>query len=171
MPLSIALIPADFDHWDDVLALIMRAFAFMDGVIDPPSSAHLLTVDTLRDKARRETGFVALNDHKIVGCVFALERADDLYVGKLAVAPDCQGQGIGRRLMLAVEILALDRGNRRWNSRRGSSSPQIVPPLPGSASARPNGRRMKATPDRPLSPCARLFRKLWITFGKRRVRF
>ena len=110
MPLSIDRIPADFVRWDEVLALIMRAFAFMDGVIDPPSSAHLLTADTLRDKARRETGFVALKSDRIVGCVFALERADDLYVGKLAVAPDCQGLGIGRRLMRAVEDLALDRG-------------------------------------------------------------
>lgn len=110
MPLSIARIPADFSRWDEVLALIIRAFAFMDGVIDPPSSAHLLTVDTLRGKALREAGFVALDGDRIVGCVFARERADDFYVGKLAIAPECQGQGIGRRLMWAVEILALDRG-------------------------------------------------------------
>ncbi|WP_246673172.1 GNAT family N-acetyltransferase [Mesorhizobium sp. B2-4-14] len=110
VPFSITRIPADFDRWADVLALIMQAFASMDGVIDPPSSAHLLTVDTLRDKARREAGFVALNDGSIVGCVFALEREDDFYVDKLAVAPDWQGQGIGRQLMRAVECLALDRG-------------------------------------------------------------
>jgi GNAT superfamily N-acetyltransferase len=107
---SITRIPADFERWNDVLALIMRAFAPMDGVIDPPSSAHLLTADTLRDKASRETGFVALEGDRIVGCVFAFERAAELYVGKLAVAPDCQGQGIGRRLMQAVEELARDRG-------------------------------------------------------------
>ncbi|KQU93812.1 acetyltransferase [Mesorhizobium sp. Root695] len=106
----ITLIAADFDRWDDVLALIMRAFASMDGVIDPPSSAHLLTADSLRDKARRETGFVALRDDRIVGCIFALEREAELYVGKLAVAPDCQGHGIGRRLMQAVEDLARSRG-------------------------------------------------------------
>ncbi|MER9581701.1 GNAT family N-acetyltransferase [Mesorhizobium sp. M0276] len=107
---SITQISADFDRWDDVLALIMRAFASMDGVIDPPSSARLLTADTLRDKARRETGFVALKDGGIVGCIFTLEKVAELYVGKLAVAPDCQGQGIGRRLMQAVEDLALSRG-------------------------------------------------------------
>jgi predicted N-acetyltransferase YhbS len=107
---SITRIPADFERWNDVLALIMRAFAPMDGVIDPPSSAHLLTADILRDKARRETGFLALEGDRIVGCVFALERVAELYVGKLAVAPDRQGQGIGRRLMQAVEDLARSRG-------------------------------------------------------------
>ena len=107
---SVTQIPADFDRWNDVLALIMGAFASMDGVIDPPSSAHLLTADTLRDKARREAGFVALKGDRIVGCIFALEKVAELYVGKLAVAPDCQGQGIGRRLMQAVEDLARRRG-------------------------------------------------------------
>ncbi|MBZ9774661.1 GNAT family N-acetyltransferase [Mesorhizobium sp. CO1-1-8] len=107
---SITRIPADFDRWEDVLALIMRAFASMDGVIDPPSSAHLLTANSLRDKAQRETGFVALRGDRIVGCVFAVERVAELYVGKLAVAPDCQGQGIGRRLMQAIEDLARSRG-------------------------------------------------------------
>ncbi|WP_245511980.1 MULTISPECIES: GNAT family N-acetyltransferase [unclassified Mesorhizobium] len=107
---SITRIPADFGRWGDVLALIMRAFAFMDGIIDPPSSAHLLTADALRTKALRETGFLALDGDRIVGCVFALERADGLYVGKLAVAPDRQGHGIGRRLMQAAEDLARSRG-------------------------------------------------------------
>jgi GNAT superfamily N-acetyltransferase len=107
---SITRIPTGFDRWDDVLALIMRAFASMDGVIDPPSSAHFLTAGTLRDKARRETGFVAIRGDRIVGCVFALEKVTEFYVGKLAVAPDCQGQGIGRRLMQAVEDLARSRG-------------------------------------------------------------
>ncbi|RWE38197.1 MAG: GNAT family N-acetyltransferase [Mesorhizobium sp.] len=88
----------------------MRAFAFMDGIIDPPSSAHQLTADALCAKALRETGFLALDGDRIIGCVFALERPDGFYVGKLAVAPDRQGHGIGRRLMQAVEDLARSRG-------------------------------------------------------------
>ncbi|AZO64595.1 MAG: GNAT family N-acetyltransferase [Mesorhizobium sp.] len=107
---SIAQLPADFDRWDEVLALIMRAFASMDGVIDPPSSAHRLTVENLRDKARREMGFSALKDGRIIGCIFVLERANDFYVGKLAVEPGFQGQGIGSQLMQAVEDLARNRG-------------------------------------------------------------
>ncbi|MGX5842292.1 GNAT family N-acetyltransferase [Mesorhizobium sp. ArgA1] len=95
-----------FDRWDELLGLIMRAFAPMDGVIDPPSSAHLLNVENLRDRAGRETVFLALRDGRIAGCVFALERTADVYVGKLAVEPEFQGQGIGGQLMQAVEEFA-----------------------------------------------------------------
>jgi GNAT superfamily N-acetyltransferase len=105
----IAQLPADFERWDELLALIMRAFAAMDGVIDPPSSAHLLNVENLKQKVGQETTFLALKDSRIVGCVFVLERTDDFYVGKLAVEPGFQGQGIGKQLMQAVEALARNR--------------------------------------------------------------
>ena len=98
-----------FECWDELLGLIMRAFAPMDGVIDPPSSAHLLSTESLRDKAGQETAFLALQDGRIAGCVFALERSADFYVGKLAVEAEFQGQGIGRRLMQAVEDFARGR--------------------------------------------------------------
>ena len=107
--ISIIGLPADFDRWDDLLALIRRAFAYMDGVIDPPSSAHLLSADSLAEKAKREAGFLAVENGRIVGCVFALERARDFYVGKLAVEPALQGQGVGSRLMQSVEDLARER--------------------------------------------------------------
>ncbi|MDX8526124.1 GNAT family N-acetyltransferase [Mesorhizobium sp. MSK_1335] len=107
---SIVGLAADFGRWDDLLALIRRAFAHMDGVIDPPSSVHLLTADSLCEKAKRETGFVAIENGRIVGCIFALERSRDFYVGKLAVEPRLQGRGIGTRLMRAVEDLARERG-------------------------------------------------------------
>ena len=106
---SIVRLAADFDRWDDLLALIRRAFAYMDGVIDPPSSAHLLTADSLGEKAKREAGFMAVENGRIVGCVFALERERDFYVGKLAVEPRLQGQGIGARLMRAVERVTADK--------------------------------------------------------------
>ncbi|TGT72193.1 MULTISPECIES: GNAT family N-acetyltransferase [unclassified Mesorhizobium] len=107
--ISIVGLQADFDRWGDLLALIRRAFAYMDGVIDPPSSAHLLSADSLAEKAKKETGFLAVENDRIVGCVFALERARDFYVGKLAVEPEFQGQGVGARLMQAVEDLARER--------------------------------------------------------------
>lgn len=105
-------LPAGFDRWDELLSLVLRSFAYMDGVIDPPSSARRLTAEGLRRKADEETGFLAECDGRIVGCVFVVEREHDCYVGKLAVAPDFQRRGTGRRLVEAAEEFAALRGKR-----------------------------------------------------------
>jgi GNAT superfamily N-acetyltransferase len=104
--IAIERLPDDFDRWDDLLGLILSSFAFMDGVIDPPSSAHRLTPASLAGKAAKEFCFIAKSGGQLIGCVFAAERPDALYVGKLAVDPAEQGGGIGRRLMDATEELA-----------------------------------------------------------------
>jgi predicted N-acetyltransferase YhbS len=103
-------LPTDFDRWDEVLSLINRSFGYMGGVIDPPSSAHRLTVGVLRHKAKEEIGFLATSEGRIVGCVFVVEREHDCYIGKLAVEPELQGQGIGKKLVEAVEEFATARG-------------------------------------------------------------
>lgn len=95
------------DH-EALLGLILRSFSYMDGVIDPPSSAHRLTVESLEQKARDEIGFVALNGDVPVGCIYLRPEADCLYVGKLAVEPSAQGLGIGRRLMDQADALAAE---------------------------------------------------------------
>ncbi len=112
MPPAVTVHPIDrdFDRFDELLRLILDAFASMDGVIDPPSSAHRLTVAGLRDKAHAETGLIALEAERVVGCAFLAEKPDHFYLGKLAVAPDRQGQGIGRALVRHAEGLALAAG-------------------------------------------------------------
>lgn len=99
-----------FDRWEELLSLILRSFAYMDGVIDPPSSAYRLTVSTLKEKASQEIGFVAARGATLLGCVFITERSDDFYLGKLAVAPEAQGSGIGRKLLEASEFQARKSG-------------------------------------------------------------
>ena len=108
--ITVSQLPVDFDDWDGLLALIRRAFAYMDGIIDPPSSAHLLTPELLRDKAQAETIFLAYQGQALVGCVALADRGDRLYLGKLAVDPDVQGRGIGRGLLGAAEQFARARG-------------------------------------------------------------
>lgn len=102
---TIAVTPLEpgFDRWADLLALIRRSFAYMDGVIDPPSSVHRLTPALLAEKAAEETAFVARDGGRVVGCVFLADRGDTIYVGKLAVEPGLQGKGVGRALMTAAE--------------------------------------------------------------------
>lgn len=108
--ITVTRLSRDFARWDELLALILRAFAYMDGVIDPPSSAHQLTPESLREKANKEAGFLAMQDDEIIGCIFAAEHARHFYIGKLAVEPSLQGKKIGRELMKAVETLASETG-------------------------------------------------------------
>jgi len=106
----IASIGADFEQWNALLELIQNSFAYMDGVIDPPSSAHVLTVENLQTKARDELGFAAFLGDRLAGCVFIKEKDDHFYLGKLAVALSFEGQGIGRRMMEEAEQQAVARG-------------------------------------------------------------
>lgn len=105
--IEIAKIGEEFSRWQELLALIMSSFAYMDGVIDPPSSAHRLTLENLAEKARVEIAFVALDGDEIVGCLFCRpEPPACLYVGKLCVSPNAQGKGIGSVLLEQAEALA-----------------------------------------------------------------
>ncbi|MEI5680050.1 MULTISPECIES: GNAT family N-acetyltransferase [unclassified Mesorhizobium] len=108
--LTIELIQEDFQDWDGLLALILNAFAYMNDVIDPPSSALALTPESLRAKAAQETVFLATDGERLLGCIFVAEKADHFYVGKLAVDPAAQGKGIGRRLLGAAEQHARKHG-------------------------------------------------------------
>ncbi len=105
--IEIVKIGDGFDRWQDLLALIMASFAYMDGIIDPPSSAHRLTLENLAEKASAEVAFVAQDGDKLLGCLFCRpEPPVSLYVGKLCVSPKAQGKGIGRLLLQQAEALA-----------------------------------------------------------------
>ncbi len=110
MSVTIKRIDESFHRYEELLALIMGSFAYMDGVIDPPSSAHRLTVDSLKDKARDEIGLTAEVDGRLLGCAFLRPEPGFLYVGKLAVSPEAQGSGIGGRFLAEAEAIARDLG-------------------------------------------------------------
>ena len=107
-------IDPDRDDMEALRQLVLAAFASMDGVIDPPSSALQLTADSLREKARHETGFVIEDRGVPLACLFARdEPPDTLYIGKFAVLPAFQGKGFGRLLISAAEDHARARGFSR----------------------------------------------------------
>ena len=103
-------IDESFERWSELLDLIRASFAYMEGRIDPPSSAIRLTVESLAEKARVEIAYAVENEGRLAGCIFLRPETDCLYVGKLAVLPSAQGKGIGRRLLDIAEKTACDLG-------------------------------------------------------------
>ncbi|MGV1838436.1 GNAT family N-acetyltransferase [Agrobacterium rhizogenes] len=107
---TIQCLDDSFEHWDELLALILSSFAYMNGRIDPPSSALSLTPQSLKEKAGTEIGYIALDGNRLAGCIFCRPEAESLYIGKLAILPSEQGKGIGRQLLTLAETTALERG-------------------------------------------------------------
>jgi ribosomal protein S18 acetylase RimI-like enzyme len=102
--------PEGFDDWAALRALVTAAFAFMEGRIDPPSSLTRMDAAALAAQAREGTLFLAWDAGRLVGCLFAAEAEDALYLTKLAVAPARRGEGIGRALVEAAAEAARARG-------------------------------------------------------------
>jgi GNAT superfamily N-acetyltransferase len=96
--------------WDAILRLILDAFASMEGRIDPPSSALRLTPEAMAAQERAGEVWATFEGGAPVACVFLTPRADALYIGKLAVRPDRQRRGLGRRLVALAEERAAARG-------------------------------------------------------------
>lgn len=89
-------VSAPYD-WSSLLGLIRAEFAYMDGVIDPPSSMHRLTEADIAGQAEREEVWAIGTPP--VACMFLTVKADWLYLGKLAVAADQRGRGLARQLV------------------------------------------------------------------------
>ena len=102
-------IAPDYPYWNAVLRLILDTFAFMEKRIDPPSSAHRLTVADMAAQAETDAVWVVEDGGAPVACLFAKPKADALYLTKLAVAGTHRGQGLARRLIAAAEAEARAR--------------------------------------------------------------
>lgn len=90
-----------------VLNLIRAAFSYMDGIVDPPSSVHRLTLEHLQNQC--DTGEVWSIGTPIAACVVLTPKPGALYLGKLAVAKDQQGRGLAWQLFNLAESRAKER--------------------------------------------------------------
>ncbi|WP_375175844.1 GNAT family N-acetyltransferase [Pseudooceanicola sp.] len=73
-----------------------RAFAYMEGRIDPPSSLTRLTVERLGEEAAEKELWIIPGP---LACVLLTPASDHLYIGKLAVDEAARGQGLARRMI------------------------------------------------------------------------
>jgi GNAT superfamily N-acetyltransferase len=88
------------DDCSAILKLVQDCFAYMEDRIDPPSSMHRMTVESVRDHARGEEIWIAEDAAGApVACVFFTRKAGRLYLGKMAVRPEYRGYGLARRMV------------------------------------------------------------------------
>jgi predicted N-acetyltransferase YhbS len=80
-------------------AFVQEAVIYQD--VDMPVFAQ--TLDEVTAELTENLGCVALNGPRIVGAVRARIDGGMLLIGRLAIAPDQQGEGIGSALLDAVE--------------------------------------------------------------------
>jgi GNAT superfamily N-acetyltransferase len=82
------------------LAYISEAEIYNDYTIPPLTQ----TLPEILDDFRYYTFLKATSDDVIVGSVRGLLTGDSVYVGRLMVHPEYQNKGLGKRLMLALEV-------------------------------------------------------------------
>lgn len=85
------------DDMAPVHALLTQAFAYMEGVIDPPSSLNRMTPADLTAEAARAELWVI--DPGPAACMILTPKGDTLYLGKLAVAEGHRGAGLARLMI------------------------------------------------------------------------
>ncbi|PJE29240.1 Ribosomal protein S18 acetylase RimI [Pseudooceanicola antarcticus] len=87
-------------------ALLTRAFAYMEGRIDPPSSLGRLPPEALAREAAAQELWVLPPVAAPLACMLLTPKADHLYLGKLAVADAARGRGMARRMVVHAEARA-----------------------------------------------------------------
>ncbi|KSU53751.1 GNAT family N-acetyltransferase [Microbacterium enclense] len=91
----------------EVLTIQRAAFASEALIYGDPDMPPLTqTLEELRAELVENLGCVAVAGHRVVGAVRARLDGELLLIGRLAIAPDQQGEGLGTQLLTAVE----DRG-------------------------------------------------------------
>jgi predicted N-acetyltransferase YhbS len=104
--------PAGAEDASAIAEVIRRAFAAYEGRLQPPAGALKETPESIAEKLRHEASLLAVRAAGIVGCVFyrPAKVAGEIYLGRLAVLPECQRDGIAARLMAALEEAARGAG-------------------------------------------------------------
>jgi len=103
--------PLTPDDAGEVLTVQRAAFASEALIYGDPDMPPLTqTLDELTAELVDNLGCVALVGPRIVGAVRARLDGELLLIGRLAIAPDQQGEGLGSQLLAAVEACGRDAG-------------------------------------------------------------
>lgn len=107
---------------------VQRAAFVTEALIygDPDMAPLTQTLEEVAFELRDNLGCVAESGERIVGAARATVSGELLLVGRIAIAPDQQGAGIGSRLLTAVEERGRAHGCREAELFTGSLSTQNI---------------------------------------------
>jgi GNAT superfamily N-acetyltransferase len=94
------------DDFTALHQLLVTAFAYMEGRIDPPSSLHRMTPQTLARDAAQDEVWALHNADTLLACMILTRKPDHLYLGKLATAQGHRGKGLARQMIAHAEARA-----------------------------------------------------------------
>jgi ribosomal protein S18 acetylase RimI-like enzyme len=104
LPDDLALAPISVADAGEVLTIQRAAFvseARIYGSVDMPPLTQ--TLEELEAELRESDGWVARVGGRLVGAIRSRTAEGLLLIGRIAIAPDMQGSGIGRALLDAAE--------------------------------------------------------------------
>ncbi|RLK46753.1 GNAT family N-acetyltransferase [Microbacterium telephonicum] len=107
---------------------VQRAAFVTEALIygDPDMGPLTQSLEEVAFELRENLGCVAVQGERIVGAARAVASGELLLVGRIAIAPDQQGGGIGSRLLEAVEERGRAHGCREAELFTGSLSEQNI---------------------------------------------
>lgn len=101
---AVVIAPITPDDAGEVLTIQRAAFVSEALIYNDPNMPPLVqTLAELEAELRDADGFVARIGPRLVGAIRTRESDGLLLIGRIAIAPDLQGAGIGRRLLDAAE--------------------------------------------------------------------
>jgi Predicted acetyltransferase len=115
--------PMTADDIGEVYTVQRAAFVVEAQRYDDPHLPPLVeTVDEIRDDLRSCVGLVAVCDGRLVGSVRVRADGDQLQIGRLSVAPDLHGRGLGAQLLAAAEHVLPGRTAVLFTGDRSASN-------------------------------------------------
>ncbi|HZS83763.1 MAG TPA: GNAT family N-acetyltransferase [Stellaceae bacterium] len=101
--------PADEADRPDIEAIVREAYRGYIARMGKPPGPML---DDYAARIAARTAWVIEEDGGVAGLIVLLEKPDHLLLDNVAIAPERQGSGLGRRLLAFAESEARRRGHR-----------------------------------------------------------